>query len=364
MDYRPCLSLLLVLLALVPAAAAAPPGGTGAYRLPSGDVLGVFGLGGPQAGVDFATGEVHGLFASSRGYDVGQGILERGTPLGTTALGADPSWLGSPLTRLPVRYVDVKIGVLAGTLWLPAGGGRHAAVAIIHGSGLTTRDYAGALPSFFAAHGLVVLAFDKRGVGKSGGFYPGERATSRAIDVLARDAAAAARFLAHRPDVDQRRVGLAGQSQAGWVMARAAALDPTIRWLIAYSGPSVSVGESDMWGQLAGQGGPPAEPLAQARRDVSRAGRSGFDPMPSLRKTAIPMLFLYGGNDRHVPTWLCVQRLAPLRPRVEVDWFPRGDHFLIDTDHGLTSELQGSSHYAKGVWASIDSWLTRHRLAA
>ena len=58
--------------------------------------------------------------------------------------------------------------------------------------------------------------------------------------------------------------------------------------------------------------------------------------MPSLRKTAIPMLFLYGGNDRHVPTWLCVQRLAPLRPRVEVDWFPRGDHFLIDTVDGLT----------------------------
>jgi uncharacterized protein len=232
-------------------------------------------------------------------------------------------------------------------------------VAIVHGSGPTTRDYDGALPAYFASRGLVVLAYDKRGTGASDGAYPGDVGDPRAVETLARDAVSAAHLLAARPEVAPRRVGLAGQSQAGWVMARAAALDHAVRWVISYSGPSTTVGEADLWGHLTGQGGAPAESLARARRDVLRAGRSGFDPIPSIRKARIPMLYLYGGHDRYQPSWLSRARLKPLRGRVTVAYFPRGDHFMVDSDRGLTTELARSSHYAKGFWSTIDAWLAK-----
>ena len=211
-----------------------------------------------------------------------------------------------------------------------------------------------------------MLAYDKRGVGQSGGAFPGEPATPRNVDLYARDAAAAARFLAAQPEVDRARVGLAGQSQAGWVMALAAAREPAVRWVVSYSGPSVSVGESDLWGHLAGQGREPVEPLDQAEQEVRRLGPTGFDPMPSLRRLRIPLLYLYGGNDRHVPTRLSAEQLQPLADDpardVAVALLPRGDHFLLDTPHGLAAETAASARYAAGLWSTIDRWLAAHEL--
>ena len=339
--------------------------GLGAYRLASGHALGVFGADGPRIGVDFDTGAVGALFPAGAGYTVGSGILSRGTPVGTARLGgAGATWLGARATRVPGRSLEVRFGSLAGTLWLPAGAGRHAAVAIAHGSGATPRSMAGALAPYFASRGIAVLAYDKRGVGQSGGSWPGERASANAIDLYARDAAAAVRFLAAQPEVDPARVGLAGQSQAGWVMALAAARERAVRWVVSYSGPAVSVEESDLWGRLAGQGGTPAVSLDEAERQVRALGRMGFDPLPSLRTLRIPLLYLLGGNDRHTPTELSVERLRTLGADhdLEVRVFPRGDHFLIDTAHGLSTELAASGRYADGLWSTVDQWLAAHQL--
>jgi uncharacterized protein len=60
-------------------------------------------------------------------------------------------------------------------------------------------------------------ALDKQGVGQSGGVFPGDSANAFAIDTLARDAEAAARFPAAQPGIDRARVGLAGHSQGGWI---------------------------------------------------------------------------------------------------------------------------------------------------
>jgi len=66
-----------------------------------------------------------------------------------------------------------------------------------------------------------VLADDKRGVGQSTGAYPGERASAATLDVLARDAQREVRYLASQPKIDGSRVGLLGDSQAGWIIALA-----------------------------------------------------------------------------------------------------------------------------------------------
>ena len=122
--------------------------------------------------------------------------------------------------------------------------GPHPAVAWVHGSGDTTRAYLPDLQALFLRYGVAVLAYDKRGVGQSGGTYPGESPTPTAIDTLARDAAAAVRFLAGRAEIDRTRVGLAGHSQAGWIIPLAASREPAARFAVIFSGPAVTADDS------------------------------------------------------------------------------------------------------------------------
>ena len=135
-----------------------------------------------------------------------------------------------------------------------------------------------------------MIADDKRGVGQSGGRYPGEYPSPGTIDVLARDAQAEALFLRSLGRVDPKRVGVLGDSQAGWVIARAAAREPAIRWAVPLAGPTVSVDETDNWGTLAGKGQtPPAGSFADMLQTVRASGPGGFDPRPSLARLSIPV---------------------------------------------------------------------------
>ncbi len=141
------------------------------------------------------------------------------------------------------------------------------------------------------------------------------------MDVLARDAQAEVRFLARLPGVDPKRVGLLGDSQAGWIIALAAAREPAVHWAVPLAGPTVSVDETDLWGDLAGKSqvapsGSEQTMLAQVRA----GGPGGFDPRPSLRKLSIPALWVFGDDDRNVPTKLCVEALEQLKagPRFQL----------------------------------------------
>src|SRR5688572_11173535 len=95
---------------------------------------------------------------------------------------------------------------LAGTLTTPAAQGRlrHPAIVLVAGAGPIDRDVTvGGIPMFaqlagqLAERDFVVLRYDKRGVGKSGGRV--ERAT---LEDYAEDAIAAVKWLARRKDVD------------------------------------------------------------------------------------------------------------------------------------------------------------------
>jgi len=235
---------------------------------------------------------------------------------------------------------------------------------MVHGSGARTRDEFDVFTAYLALNGIAVLADDKRGVGESRGAYPGDAATDATIDVLARDAQREVSFLARLPQVDPMRVGLFGDSQAGWIIPLAAAREHAVRWALLNSGPTTTVGETDYWGQLAGQSnrqpsGTRAEMLAQVRQ----AGPSGFDPLPSLSRLQIPMLWMYGSDDRNVPTELCLERLNALRP----------DHdfttVVLPTTHtplvlptGLLSSLPQSPGFDPRFFPVIGDWLHRHRL--
>ena len=74
------------------------------------------------------------------------------------------------------------------------------------------------LAGALAKQGFVVLRYDKRGVGQSGG--RSERAT---LQDYADDLTAAVKWLAKRKDIDPRRIAVAGHSEGGAVAMLAAA---------------------------------------------------------------------------------------------------------------------------------------------
>jgi pimeloyl-ACP methyl ester carboxylesterase len=109
---------------------------------------------------------------------------------------------------------------LAGTISKPAGTqARPPAIVLIAGSGAQDRDEVafgipvfGQLAASLADAGFLVLRYDKRGTGQSGG-----RIESATLRDYAEDARAAVRFLRKRKDVDSRRIALAGHSEGGSV---------------------------------------------------------------------------------------------------------------------------------------------------
>jgi pimeloyl-ACP methyl ester carboxylesterase len=130
---------------------------------------------------------------------------------------------------------------LAGTLTVPAGVTKlHLpAVVLVAGSGSVDRDEVVAgVPIFaqlargLADQGFLVLRYDKRGVGQSGG--RSERVT---LSDFADDLVTAVRWLAKRPDVDPKRIAVAGHSEGGAVAMLAAAREKQIASLILIAAP-------------------------------------------------------------------------------------------------------------------------------
>jgi dienelactone hydrolase len=259
--------------------------------------------------------------------------------------------------RLDVRQYEVRFwshGVqLAGTLTLPAGPGPFPAAAYVSGSGETLREEAQFLGGYLVGRGVAVLGYDKRGIGQSRGVFPGIIASEEALSIYADDAVAATRFLAAQAEIDKRRVGFYGLSQGGWIMPLAASRAPaTVSWALVQGGPTVTQGESDYYGSIAGfWTGPLTEAEAQARAN----GPSGFDPMPFIRQLTIPMLWLYGRDDRSVPPDTSSSLLRGLLAESPRD-------FTIHLYDGAPHPLFSRSGFPTGMFADVGAWLDGHRL--
>jgi dienelactone hydrolase len=309
--------------------------------------------------VELPAGRVHGIGPS----------LSVGTRLGDTSgngrLDVDARglrWNGVRYDRVALRQREVRIGAIAGTLTLPPGAGPFPAVAMVHGSGPNTREDFQVFTAYSALLGIAVLADDKRGVGQSTGTYPGERATPATVDRLARDAQAEVRYLARLPEIDAQRVGLLGDSQAGWIIALAAAREPAVKFGVALAGPTTSVGETDFFGGLAGKStSPPGGTRAQMLQQVRVNGPSGYDPRADLAKVHVPMLWVFGDDDRNVPTELSVERLEALKAGHDFTWTVlHSTHALLELPDGLYSSLPRSRGFVPGFYDAIGDWLRAH----
>jgi pimeloyl-ACP methyl ester carboxylesterase len=229
----------------------------------------------------------------------------------------------------------------------PPGKGPHPAVVLGHGSGRTRKEDGARIAQGFVSAGYAVLRYDKRGVGGSGGEYTnvGTSNSEAVFPLLAADMAAALKHLRTLRGIDTRRVGLAGASQAGWIIPVALTLAPEATFAVIFAGPTVSVGLEMFYSSLAEQGTTaPAE--AEARLAGYR-GPHGFDPLPYLRRLNVPVLLLFGAEDRSIPTKRSVEILASLareKPK-RFTWvvYPGVDHGLRGAD----------------VWADVRPWLGR-----
>jgi dienelactone hydrolase len=325
---------------------------------------------GPPRLDDLDSGGLNGLYPAGSSFAIGSGWATRAPTRGTATFSSRTAVIaGAQATRVATRQLEVRFpsagATLSGTLTLPPGSGRHAAVAFVTGSGPTWRAYLPDLQALLVRNGIAVLAYDKRGIGQSGGTYPGESPTSSTIDLLARDAEAAVRFLVLQPEIDPARVGLAGHSQAGWIMPLAASREAAVHFLVSFACPTVTADESDLYQDLTGQGERPQQ-LSNEEIDaeVLARGPSGVDPMPWIRLLHIPAVWLYGSLDMHIPTRLSVRRLEPVAHEAgrdfEIKTYPNANHALVETQTGLTSEMLRSDRFAPNLFRDVGAWLRTH----
>ena len=241
---------------------------------------------GPARIVDLDSGRVRAIYPTGAGFSIGSGFATRAPNTGTARFGTGAAVIDDKqAARCACVSSRCSSGAgprrLSGTLLIPPGAGKHAGAVFVHGSGPTERAYLPELSAMLVRRGVAVLVYDKRGIGQSDGRYPGESPTEDTIDTLSRDAQAAARFLAVQPEIDPKRVGLTGHSQAGWIAPLAAAREPAIRFLLVFSGPAVTADENDLFQDLAGQGDRTAT-LTDAEIDaqVLKAGPGGSIRFP------------------------------------------------------------------------------------
>ena len=209
---------------------------------------------------------------------------------------------------------------------------RLPAVVLIAGSGRQDRDemihgipILGQLAGTLADAGFLVIRYDKRGVGLSGG-----RIESATLDDYATDVISVVNWLRRRKDVDPDRIAVVGHSEGGAVAMLAADREDRIRAIGLVAAPGLTgrevtleqqqhalarsnESEADKQAKVALQlrimdaattgrgweGVPPA-----LKRDADTAWfRSWllFDPAVVMKKIDQPVLIVQGALDTQVP---------------------------------------------------------------
>jgi pimeloyl-ACP methyl ester carboxylesterase len=290
---------------------------------------------------------------------------------------------------------------LAGTLSKPAStpapNTRLPAVVLVSGSSPTDRDEVlagipvmGQLASALADAGHVVVRYDKRGAGQSGG-----RSETATLEDYAEDAIAAVKFLGRRKDVDSKRIALVGYGEGGAVAAVAAAREGDVAALVLVASPGVTGAALVLEQQrrlLAKMDLPDAEKQAklQLQTAIQQAVLSGqwpdsipadmrrqadtawyrsfllYDPSRTVKKADQPVLIVHGELDRQVEPSnadklgeIARSRKGRAGQAVTVTRVPGVNHLLVPAKTGEVDEYEGLPDKAVSpqVVSAISSWL-------
>lgn len=294
-------------------------------------------------------------------------------------------YLRLPWIRTETVYFQSGNVTLAGTLALPRWhNGPYPAAVVVQGSGALSRWIYWGYAMHLVPQGMAVLIYDKRGVGESSGSQAQSATWSlegiancgEMFNVLAKDAVAGVTLLKARADIDPKRIGFLGISQAGWIMPLAASRNADVSFIVSISGPAVTCGMEDWYSQLTGEyravpevkGPAPFADGELSDEEIERRldqydGPQGYDPVPLLSTLKVPTLWVLGGRDRSVPTSRSVANLnrliaagAPFELRV----YPGGDHLLIrrdSSDPSFNMSLKLTLFRRIDYWPDVRRWL-------
>jgi pimeloyl-ACP methyl ester carboxylesterase len=270
------------------------------------------------------------------------------------------------------------------------------AIVLVAGSGLVDRDETVAGIPIFAQlanslsdAGYLVVRYDKRGVGQSGG-----RMESATLADYAEDLRAVLRYLTDkRKDVDENRIAVAGHSEGAAIAMLAAQRDKKIRALVLMAGPGTTGAELILEQQahalsrmnlpeaerqqriglqlkiqaaaLSGQGwdGIPPELQRQANTPWFTSLLQ-YNPADAMKKVNQPILIVQGDLDRQVPTSHADKLAALAKERkkagdVQVAKFATLNHLLVPAKTGEVDEYAKleTKAVAPEVAAKIAEWL-------
>ena len=288
---------------------------------------------------------------------------------------------------------------LAGTMTMPHEPGklRRPAVILVAGSGSVDRDEVVAgIPIFaqiaagLAEQGFVVLRYDKRGVGQSGG--RSERVT---IQDYADDLMSTVRWLAKREDIDPRQIAVAGHSEGGAVAMLAAEREKKITSLVLIAAPGMKgsdlileqqrhaldlMSASDQERQAKielqtriqdavitdkGWESIPKELREQADSAWFRSFLL-FDPAKVMPDIEQPILIIQGDLDQqvfphHADQLAALARNRKKAPPVEAVHLPGINHLLVPAKTGDVSEYSSlpDKTISPAVVKTIADWLKK-----
>ncbi len=309
-----------------------------------------------------------------------------------------------PLTARNPTDVDVPIPGngfnLAATLTTPRAAAarlRYPAVILVPGSSQLDRDETVAgIPVFaqlagaLAERGFIVLRYDKRGVGQSGG-----RSETATLQDFSEDVRSVVRWMEKRKDVDRKRIAVAGYSQGGWVALQAASREKKISSAVLIATAATTGAELIFEQQrhaldqmkaseeerkkkvdlqtrihnavLTGKDweGIPEELRTQADTPWF-ASFLAFDPAKLMTKVKQPVLIVQPELDSEVPArhGARLAELARARkkaPAVELKQLAGVNHLLVRATTGEVSEypLLQERTIAKEAGEAIAAWLAR-----
>ncbi len=289
---------------------------------------------------------------------------------------------------------------LAGTITRPPNArGPLPALVLIGGSGPTDRDETvagipvfGQLARDLVNAGFIVVRYDKRGVGQSGG-----RAESVAIADYAEDARAVVVWLDKQDGVDKKRIGLVGHSEGAAVaMLTAGRERGKVGAIALLAGPATNGAtvvleqQEHLLAQMQMDDAQHAEKVALQEKinaavisgrgwqDLPEAARKvadtpwfysflTFDPERAMRDTRQPVLILQGELDTQVKPYHADKlaefaRARKTKAEVEVVKIPGVNHLFVAAKTGEVAEYPSLGSDAKvtpQAGAAIAAFMTK-----
>jgi hypothetical protein len=232
---------------------------------------------------------------------------------------------------LPPNESD-RLDGIAYNMWLPPGGEPAPAVIVFHGAGSQKENHADYARAALA-HGFVALTFDNRGHGETEGpLGPG----------VIVDLQKLARFVAERPEVDERRVAVRGSSMGGLLAIHMAAASDAIAAVVAICPASEQMLLTSVRPVAEGKPPPPGSYLDSIRVDATALvawleEHEVGDAVERLRGKAL--LLIHAKGDEQVPYQHSEELYARAAEPKRLLLLEGGDHRSAQHD----AELQGES---------------------